>query len=837
MKKKLVFSRMLLALCVYVFLHLLAGPGAQLQAATLNNYCKTYLSGGGFDLSAVSITGSSLNFTGSGSYGTTSDGSYYYEVSPTAGNTCTLEPGKTYTLSVTTTSGDIVSVWFDFNQNGTFEATEWTQVSTSTTAGTPSSCSFTVPATAITGQTGMRIRSRGYGNTNGANDACSSFGSGCTLDFTLTIGSLRPAVPTADFSSMSTFSTPGSFVQFYDQSLGVPANWKWTFTGGSPSTSSVQNPVVSYAANGTYNVKLVVSNALGADSIVKSGYITISNAITMPVTGSRNISTCNALIYDNGGTANYSSYSDGTTTIYPGSTGSAVKLDFISFNVNTYDYLYVFNGTSTSATLLGTFTGSTLPNSITATNPSGALTLRFYSNNYNSATAGFVAQASCADLVLQNLNAVNWTSNIDNNKNGYSQSKMMNCSLKNESTSSAVVYTKLYAKLSTDATYTLLNTSPSITIPAATSYTQSYQVNGLNTKGTYSFKIEMYNGANTLLNSFDSLKVAALGGLKFESSSDDAIADYVVTGLAGNGFDLTSVSITGTTLNNTAARPTTSTNGNYYVEWQPTTGKTCTLTTSSLYTLNITSQNSNMSISAWIDYNHDKVFQASEWIQVATQSAYGTASTVTFRVPANALAGNTRMRIRTNSYYYSNTASDAASSFSYGSTEDYTINILQETPTKPVVNFMASDVNVSVGTTVQFADLTTGVPTAWSWRFNGATPATSTLQNPSVLYSAVGTYPVTLIATNSLGTDSITKTAYINVSNTVNMPASGSKSITACGLTIYDNGGTSNYSNSTNGILTIYPASANSALHGWNIRLLKRGAVFRRYLMHWKYGV
>ena len=52
-----------------------------------------------------------------------------------------------------------------------------------------------------------------------------------------------------------------------------------------------------------------------------------------------------------------------------------------------------------------------------------------------------------------------------------------------------------------------------------------------------------------------------------------------------------------------------------------------------------------------------------------------------------------------------------------------------------------------------FTDLSTGGITGWSWTFDGGTPATSTLQNPTVTYNTLGTYNVSLTASNSAGSD------------------------------------------------------------------------------------
>ncbi len=85
-------------------------------------------------------------------------------------------------------------------------------------------------------------------------------------------------------------------------------------------------------------------------------------------------------------------------------------------------------------------------------------------------------------------------------------------------------------------------------------------------------------------------------------------------------------------------------------------------------------------------------------------------------------------------------------------------------PQPPVANFTASTTNPSVGGSVTFTDTSTNTPTSWSWTFEGGTPGTSTAQNPTITYNTVGTYDVSLTATNAQGSDIETKVDYINVS-------------------------------------------------------------------------
>ncbi|PKP17394.1 MAG: hypothetical protein CVU05_15595, partial [Bacteroidetes bacterium HGW-Bacteroidetes-21] len=85
-------------------------------------------------------------------------------------------------------------------------------------------------------------------------------------------------------------------------------------------------------------------------------------------------------------------------------------------------------------------------------------------------------------------------------------------------------------------------------------------------------------------------------------------------------------------------------------------------------------------------------------------------------------------------------------------------------------DFVGNPTVLLPGNTVSFTDLSTNNPTSWSWSFPGGTPATSILQNPVITYNTVGTYAVTLTATNATSTNAETKTAYITVVDASNEP-------------------------------------------------------------------
>jgi len=82
--------------------------------------------------------------------------------------------------------------------------------------------------------------------------------------------------PVAQFStSQGASGCAGYTVDFLDSSAGSPTSWNWSFPGGNPTSSNLQNPSVTYASPGTYDVTLAITNILGTDSQTLSDYVTI----------------------------------------------------------------------------------------------------------------------------------------------------------------------------------------------------------------------------------------------------------------------------------------------------------------------------------------------------------------------------------------------------------------------------------------------------------------------------------------------------------------------------------------------------------------------------------
>ncbi len=96
----------------------------------------------------------------------------------------------------------------------------------------------------------------------------------------------------AKFSGTALTGCAPILVHFTDESSGNPDYWRWDL--GNGTISYLQNPSVTYLIPGNYNVKLVVKNILGADSVIKTGYVQVY-AAPVPNFSSSQANGCNSL--------------------------------------------------------------------------------------------------------------------------------------------------------------------------------------------------------------------------------------------------------------------------------------------------------------------------------------------------------------------------------------------------------------------------------------------------------------------------------------------------------------------------------------------------------------
>ncbi len=219
------------------------------------------------------------------------------------------------------------------------------------------------------------------------------------VDVELDAGSLI-----ADFSASSTSVPIGSPVNFSDLSFGNPVAWEWTFESGTPATSDEQNPQgITWGETGTYDVSLTVTDSDGnTETMIKEDYISVNAEFMM---SNETVTTCIGLFYDSGGeSGDYNNDEDFVMTFLPGAAGTNIIVEFEQFDVEynadcNYDWLRIYDGTTTSAPLIGEYCGTDSPGTIEADNEDGALTFEFHSD-FSVTEPGWKAVISCSSPPL-----------------------------------------------------------------------------------------------------------------------------------------------------------------------------------------------------------------------------------------------------------------------------------------------------------------------------------------------------------------------------------------------------------------------------------------------------
>lgn len=96
----------------------------------------------------------------------------------------------------------------------------------------------------------------------------------------------------AGFTSSTPLACTGQPVQFTNNSTGSNLTYQWTFEGGTPATSTLQNPSVTYNATGFFDVKLVATNGTVYDSLLVNNFVEVIATPVAPSTPSGTTAAC-----------------------------------------------------------------------------------------------------------------------------------------------------------------------------------------------------------------------------------------------------------------------------------------------------------------------------------------------------------------------------------------------------------------------------------------------------------------------------------------------------------------------------------------------------------------
>ncbi len=351
-----------------------------------------------------------------------------------------LTGGNSVSVSLTpgfssSTYTEYWKIWIDYNGDHDFVDTgeeEFSGSGTSTVTG-----SFTVN-TGVDITTRMRVTMK----YNAAPTSCETFSYGEVEDYTVDVSPAVPQPPVAAFTASTTTVVVGGSVTFTDQSTNVPTSWSWTFEGGTPSTSTSQNPTVTYNTVGTYDVSLTAYNSSGSDNETKYDYITVTTtptdeiaeavdytSLTFTRSGNANWTKVTDVYYygndsAKSGTITHSQSTTIETSVTVAST-QAVKFYWKVSSEASYDYLRFYIDGTEKTKIAGTVDWTQVTYNIAA----GTHTLKWSYTKDGSVSSGsdcgwvdkLEITAPAADPIAEAVDYLGLTFTLTGNGSWYSQ--------------------------------------------------------------------------------------------------------------------------------------------------------------------------------------------------------------------------------------------------------------------------------------------------------------------------------------------------------------------------------------------------------------------------------
>ncbi|HTO15572.1 MAG TPA: GEVED domain-containing protein [Edaphocola sp.] len=679
-------------------------------------------------------------------------------------------PGQVVNFTTSCAGGEnIVKLWIDYNQDGVFDNATETMHNFYTTVATQNG-SFVVPSSLAAGQ--YRIRIKTYTMNIPNMTACDNIGMGSNIDFTLEVINAQPCsgiISTGTASGPSTIcatipftiiTTGGSTnvmgMTTYWQSSPVGAN---TWTNITGATFDTLNLSAGISAATDYRYVITCPNYSSSDT---------SNIVTVNITPGNqcyctpppptfantnwidSVHTTGAIInFANMGSGfNNSGYSDYTATYalttFPNGTFNLIVANqssgvsgitvWIDWDQNgVFDATeQVFYTTSGSNGQMDIFT---IPISVPANALSGSTRMRI--RNYGSFGNDPCNQANQGEVEdykvnIQVLMPCTGTLNAGVISNGnFSVCSLDSFSLVNTgfTIDSGITYhwqQKIGSGVWTNITGA---NAPTLNMPtgitASTAFRMWITCSGSNLSDTSDPVIVIIKP----LNQCYCTPVYTMGGCNY----GDVISNVTLNGLTTNINNSTGCSINGYT------------DYTYLTPADLNPGDTFALsvsTSSQLPTL--------QGLTAWIDYNHDGVFDLNEII-LNTPNLMNVSGTATqnFVVPSSQLDGFYRMRVRL-IYSPNYMPLDPCAPVLFGETEDYIVQIGAPSPIVPI-NF---GVDTAICNNVPIL-LDAGIQPAGSTYFWSTGDTTQTIN-----VNASGTYSVVVAYGTYYMIDSINVTVY-----------------------------------------------------------------------------
>lgn len=576
-----------------------------------------------------------------------------------------------------------------------------------------------------------------------------------TVTTTQTISIVTP--PTAGFSANATSGCAPLTIQFNNQSSENAATYNWSFPGGTPASSTEENPSVTYQSAGNYTVTLTVSNAAGTNTYTETNFITVNTTPDAGFNVSTNVFQANFTNNTTGGATSFAwAFGDGGTS-------SQESPSYTFPDEGTYTVTLTASNACGSSTYSSEVTITTLPQagfSASATNGCVPFTVQFSNESSDNAESfewsfpGGTPSTSTAEnpSITYSTPGTYPVTLIASNAAG------TNSSTQNNFITVGTVPDAGFTANIDELTVTFDNTSVN-----ATSYVWDF---GDGTAGTEEQPVHTYSQDGTygvtLTATNDCGSVSTNGQFTVVTPPSAAFSAAITKGCTPFEVQFSnesSANAASFAWEFPGGTPATSTLENPVV----------TYNTAGVYSVKLTVANAA----------GNDVYQQPAYITVEAAPTAGFTqivnnSTVTF----------VNLTIGADTYSWDfgdgTTSAEKNPEHTYATPDAYTVTLTATNDCgsvvvehlvvvageAPVAAFGANETSGCAPLVVVFENLSSANAAQFEWSFPGGTPSTSTEENPEVKYDVPGVYDVTLVAGNGSGSDTFTETAYISV-NTI----------------------------------------------------------------------
>jgi YVTN family beta-propeller protein len=605
--------------------------------------------------------------------------------------------------------------------------------------------------------------------------------------------------PVTSFSASQTSGEAPLTVDFTGQGKGSPTSWKWSFGDGNDSAD--KNPVHTYNKSGLYSVKLTASNEKGSNTLTKSSYIAVSSALNTPVSKFSASPASGKVPL----TVSFTDQSTGSPTswkwYFGDGSNSTEKNPVHTYNESGLYSVSLTAGNSNGSNALtktGYIAVSSVLNtpvtsfSVSQTSEKTPLIVRFTDQSTGSPAAWKWTFGDGNDSTEKNpVHTYNKTGNYTvalTTTNEGGSDKVQKVSYINVIAESDTVTSNpgyivpVTAFLATPATgsmpLTVSFTDQSTGSPAAWKWTfgdgsnstEKNPVHTYNKSGRYTVTLTASNanGSNALTKSsyIAVSNILAAPVSKFSASPASGKAPLTVsftdqsTGSPvawkwtfGDGSNSTTEKNPVHTYNKSGRYTVTLTASN--ANGSNTLTKSSYIAVSSVLATPVTNFSASPTSGKaplTVRFTDQSTGSPTEW-----KWTFGDGSnSTTDKNPVHTFN-------KTGLYPVTLTASNANGSNALTKTGYIAVSGVLAAP---VTNFSASPASGSMPLTVNFTDQSAGSPVAWKWTFGDGSNST-TEKNPVHTYNKSGLYSVTLTTSNANGSNTLAKTGYIAVSNSL----------------------------------------------------------------------